>query len=889
MRIQDTAEYKRLQEGAKTHIPPWKKWGTYVSDRAWGTVREDYSANGEAWSYFPHDHAALRAYRWNEDGIAGLCDRYQVLNFSFAFWNGKDPLLKERFYGLGTWEGNHGEDVKEYYYYLDATPTFSYMKFLYKYPQSEYPYRDLWETNKNRNQNDLEYELIDTGIFDQNEYFDIFVEYAKEGPDDICIKMEIFNRANQAASLHVIPQLWFRNQWSWFDQPKPQPIITMEESKDAYTFITDDTKSESPHKVPYVYHLGKRYLYSPKGGEPLFTNNETNKNKLWGLPNDTPFVKDAFHGKVIRNEDCTNSKMLGTKAAVHYCFKDIPAKSSRTLRLRLTNSPLKYSESEIDAVIAKRKKEADEFYDAVQSKTARPEEKAIQRQAIAGLIWSQQFYHYDVSVWLVGDNTKNPPPQERKNVRNNHWRHLNSLRIFAMPDKWEYPWFAAWDLAFHTVTLALVDSTFAKEQLWLLLFDQFQHPNGEVPAYEWEFSDVNPPVQAWACLKVFEIEKKQEQKEDYDFLEQCFHKLLLNFAWWINRVDVSGRNIFEGGFLGLDNITMIDRSLKHKDGTHLDETDASGWMSMFCLNLTKIALILSKKNPNYELLATKFFEHFVYIAAAMRKGYWRDYDMWDETDGFFYSMRIFPDGSRQQFRIRSLVGVIPFFALDILDEKEAKAFPRFFQYFTWFLEHRHNLVDKCVHKLQTKDGVKYLFALMHPAEMKRFLHYIWDPTEFRSEYGIRSLSKYHEENPYTFQGNTVRYEPGESLERIKGGNSNWRGPIWMPTNYLIIDSLQKIGKVLDSDLQIQVGNENPIRPSQMAKEIAKRLIMLFEQDESGSRPIYGLWEKFQNDPHFNSHPLFFEHYHGDTGRGLGASHQTGWSSLIANLIQDLHE
>ncbi len=883
--IQKTAEYQRLQQDASS--PIWKKWGTYVADRAWGTVREDYSADGNAWAFFPHEHSRFRTYRWSEDGIAAFCDYYQVLIFSFAFWNGKDPYLKERFFGLATSEGNHGEDVKEYYYYLDATPSFSYMKFLYKYPQQAFPYQDLYEINKRREQNDLEYELIDTGIFDQDKYFDIFIEYAKSDPDDICIRLEALNRSDNPASLYVIPQLWFRNQWSWYSPKLPEPMITLEDNKDFFTFIADDMSMQSPKQILYDYHLGKRFLYAPKVGLAMFTNNETNREKLWGGANESLFVKDAFHRKIIERENSTHPENKGTKGAIAYFWENIAAKGSQKLELRFTNKRIHNPFADIDTIFTQRKKEADSFYTYFHPSRATDEEKKIQREAVAGLIWSRQFYHYDVHSWFIGDSTKNPPPLCRKDIRNNHWRHLHSLCIFSMPDKWEYPWFAAWDLSFHCVSIALVDPKYAKEQLWLLLLDRFQHPNGQIPAYEWEFSDVNPPVQGWASLKIFEIEKKYFQEEDYNFLEKCFHKLLLNFVWWVNRVDISGKNVFEGGFLGLDNISIMDRSERNKNNMRLDETDASGWMAMFCLNLMKIALVLSNKNSNYEQLATKFFEHFIYIAAALRKGYWRDYDMWDETDGFFYSVINYLDGRREHMKVRSLVGIVPFFALEILSEKELQSYPQFYHNFTWFIENRGYLVDKCVHKLSRKDGTKYLCSLMHPDELGRFLRYLWDPNEFRSEFGLRSLSKFHESHPYNHQGKMIYYEPGESFERIKGGNSNWRGPIWFPANYFVIQSLDRLATVLEEQIKISVNNEPAVSPGEMSKEFKRRLLKLFLPDASGSRPIYGLSEKFQKDPQFNQYTLFFEHYHGDTGRGLGASHQTGWSALILNLIQEL--
>lgn len=887
MKLDKTIEYKRLQEECKAVIPPWKKWGPYVCDRSWATVREDYSADGDAWNYFPFEQAHKRAYRWGEDGIAGICDRYQIFVLSFAFWNEKDSILKERLFGLSSSKGNHGEDVKEYYYHLDATPTFSYMKFLYKYPHSAFPYEELYEENKKRGTKDLEYELIDTGVFSEDRYFDIFIEYAKASCEDICIRVEVCNRSSKDAPIHLIPQLAFRNQWSFRDEPLKRPRISRIQQKGASCLHLNDKDMKSPTRLIFDYHLLDRYFYGPENAELLFTNNETNKKALWNEENENPYVKDAFHEKIIHKKDSVNPDLVGTKAAAHL-FSSIPGKSSKTFYFRVTNQRMNDPFQNIEKVFTKRKEEADEFYECVQPLNASKEEKKIQRQALAGMLWSQQVYLFDVSTWLVGDSKKNPPPNEREFIRNNHWRHLNSMRIFSMPDKWEYPWFAAWDLAFHTTTLALVDLHFAKEQLWMLLFDQFQHPNGQIPAYEWEFCDVNPPVQAWAVLKISEHEEKVTGSKDLDFLEKCFHKLLLNFAWWVNKIDATGKNVFEGGFLGLDNITVIDRSDKQIEG-QFDEADGAGWMAMFCYNLMKISLILSKRNKNYESLATKYFEHFVYIAAALRKGYWRNYDMLDEEDCFFYSALRKKDGTVDRFRIRSLVGIIPFFASGVLEEDEVLSHPEFHRNFHWFCKNRPNLVEKCIQAFEI-DGKKYhLFSLISTQEMEKFLGYIWDPKEFRSDYGLRSISKFHEKNPYEFKGKTVGYEPGESLVRIKGGNSNWRGPIWFPTSYLLVDSLKTLGNSLKDMVKIQTDNEKAVNLKQMADGFSERLIALFKLDKDQKRPIYGEYEKMQNDPHFRDHLLFFEHYHGDTGRGLGASHQTGWSGLVANLIQELYD
>ena len=876
------------ESGAGLFVPPAEKWGPYVAERGWGTVREDYSSDGDAWNYFPHDHARMRAYRRAEDGIAGLSDRFQILLFAPAFWNGADPILKERLFGLNSYEGNHGEDVKEIYYYLDAIPSHDYLKYLYKYPQEPFPYETLVEENQKRGTDEREYELIDTGVFDEDRYFDIFIEYAKADPEDLCIRIEAINRGPKKAPLHILPHLWFRNQWSWEKEPTPEPLITLGEGKKGeICLIADDARLPSPQYLLFDYHLGRRYLYSTPGGKPLFTNNESNRETLWGQPNTTPYVKDAFHRHLIQKEaGSVNPEMYGTKAAIHYFFPSVAPGKSAVVYLRFTSHTLDDPLSEIDSVIEKRKKETDLFYQSIHPEKATAEEKAIQRQAFAGLIWSKQTYLFDVGEWLQGDPV-NPPSPLHKNIRNFHWRHIVSMRVFSMPDKWEYPWFAAWDLTFQSLAYALIDVEFAKYQLWLLLFDQFQHPNGAVPAYEWEFSDVNPPVQAWAALKIFEYEKKKFGREDFAFLEKCFHKLLLNFAWWVNKVDSFGNNVFEGGFLGMDNIGFTDRSQKLPAGYLLDQSDGAGWMSLLCLNLMRIALTLSKNDPIYEGLGIKFFQHFIYVTAAMRKGYWRHYDMWDDKDGFFYSFMRHPNGKVDKMKIRSLVGIVPFFACDVWDENELKSFPEFYAAYQWMVEKRPNLTETCIQVIPHESGVKHLFGLLSAKEMEHFLTNIWDPNEFRSDYGLRSLSKYHEKNPARLQDIELAYEPGEATEKIKGGNSNWRGPIWFPLNFLLIDTLNRLSGVFKDSLKVQVGKEPKVTLAQMSESFSQRLIELFKKDKEGNRPIYADYEKFQKDPHFKDYLFFYEHFHGDTGRGLGASHQTGWTALVANLIDQL--
>lgn len=857
------AENKRLKEDLGKPVPRWHKWGPYVSERAWGTVREDYSADGNAWNYFPYDLSYSKAYRWGEDGIAGWCDRYQILVLAPAFWNGKDSVLKERHFGLSTFEGNHGEDVKEIYYYLDATPSHSYLKYLYKYPQAAFPYEKLLEENRKRSRSDPEYELIDTGVFAENRYFDIFIEYAKKDPEDLCIKVTVHNRGPEAAPFHLLMQLWFRNQWSWTGEPIPKPSIVS--GKEASLLIADDAKLPPLSNLSFEYRLGPRYLYGPPGAKLLFTENETGP-------------KEAFHHAIIRGEPCAEN---GTKGALHYFIESIPAGGVSELRFRFSDRSYPNPLEEVDAVIAERRKEADEFYAAIHPKEASEDDKRIQRQAFAGLIWNKQIYLYDVNRWMEGDNPRFPPPVERHSIRNEHWRHLNSMRVLLMPDKWEYPWFAAWDHAFHCVAYGLIDIDTAKEQLWLLLFDQFQHPNGQIPAYEWEFSDLNPPVQAWAALHLYEM----EGKKDRAFLERCFHKLLINFAWWVNKVDSQGHNVFEGGFLGFDNIAVLDRSQKLPGGAILQQSDGTGWMAIFSLNLMRIALELSRENKVYESLATKFFEHYVYIAHAMKIRGNRNFELWNEQEGFFYDVLSYPDGSFAQFRIRSLVGLIPLFAVELLEEDEIKEFREFHTNFHWFLNNRKDLVSPCVIPIARDGKEHFILTPMNQHQLQSVLKYVWDPHEFRAEYGLRSMSRYHEKHPFVFQDKQVGYEPSESHYALKGGNSNWRGPIWLPTTYMLIEALHKLSAAFGKTLMIHVKDEKPIDLSQMAQSFAKRAIKIFEKNGKGVRPVYGSNFPFAHDPHWMDYIHFYEYYNPETGKGLGASHQTGWSALVANLIK----
>jgi hypothetical protein len=891
--IKETNEYRRLHEPHTTPIAPWRRWGPYVTERAWGTVREDYSPDGAAWDYFPHDLARSKTYRWGEDGLAAVCDRYQLMVFALALWNGRDPILKERLFGLVPDEANHGEDVKEYYFYLDSTPTHSYMKYLFKYAHAEYPYRQLIEENGRRRSGHPfpEYELLDTGVFDEDRYFDVFVEYAKAGPEDLCVRIEAFNRGPEDAPLHVIPHLWFRNTWAWGKEPGPQPSIRLGEHGDGYvSIVADDAGVEQLRTLPFEYSLGTRYLYAEAGGQPLFTDNETNAPRVWGpgAQSRSPFVKDAFHRYIVNGENSVNHQNAGTKACFHYEALNVPAGGSVVVRLRLSDAPLDHPIAGVDDVIEIRRAEADEFYETIHPASATDEERRVQRQALAGMLWSKQIYIYDVSRWLEGDNPDWPPPDSRHNVRNKHWLHLNSMRVLSMPDKWEYPWFAAWDLAFHTVPLALVDAEFAKEQLWFMLFEQFQHPNGQIPAYEWEFSDMNPPVHAWAVWRVYNMDRIRSGKGDRKFLEKCFHKLLINFAWWVNKVDSEGNNVFEGGFLGLDNITVIDRSEPMPMGARLEQSDATGWMGMFCLNLMRIALELAHENKVYEGLATKFFQHYVYIGAAMKNMGNREYQLWDERDGYFYDVLRYADGSFHKFRVRSLVGIIPLFAVERLEESWLEPFPEFRGNLRWFLKNRQDLVQRCVTTVERDGDRVHILTIVDHEQLARILERVWDPTEFRSDYGLRSLSKYHEQRPFVFGESTVSYEPAESVAKLKGGNSNWRGPVWFPTSFMMIESLRKLGKAYGHDftIQSQAEGEGEQTLKGIAEGLANRMIGIFLPDGSGRRPVHADRAKFQEDPHWRDLLLFYEYFHGDTGEGLGASHQTGWTGVVASLIDE---
>jgi len=871
------AEKLRIIE-AQRRERHWRRWGPYLAERAWGTVREDYSTDGDAWRYFPFEQAHLRAYRWTEDGIAGICDNHQRLCFALAFWNGKDAILKERLFGLTGHQGNHGEDVKECYYYLDSTPTHSYMKCLYKYPQSEFPYEHLIRANRLRTRKDPELELIDTGVFDENRYFDIFIEYAKADTDDILIRITAVNRAAVPATLHVLPTVWFRNTWLW----KPgirKPVLRQ---SDASTMEIEDAT------------LGL-YRMTFEGGPPLlFTENESDARRLWGHDGASPYVKDSFHRYVINGEvDAVNPAQTGTKACAWYRF-DLTGGESRTIRLRLTNTTESTRMvSDIDGLFAERILEADEFYSFAPA-TLSEDGRRVQRQAFAGLLWSKQFYHFVVDTWLKGDPGQPEPPGNRLMGRNSNWIHLYNEDILSMPDKWEYPWYAAWDLAFHAIPLAMVDPDFAKTQLRLFLREWYLHPNGQIPAYEWSFADVNPPVHAWACWRVFKIDRKLNGVPDYPFLESVFHKLLLNFTWWVNRKDAEGSNIFEGGFLGMDNIGPFDRSMAAPMGGFIEQSDGTSWMALYCLNMLKIALELATHvNLIYEDIASKFFEHFLYIATAMNGP--EGHGLWDEEDGFFYDRLRVPDRGSIKLAVRSMVGLIPIFAVDTLEPATIDRLPGFRRRMEWFGRHRPDLC--CNIASFSPEGVesRRLLSVLDKDRLRRVLQRMLDEREFLSPHGLRAISKYHEDHPFVLPHNhreyRVDYEPAESTTDLFGGNSNWRGPVWFPVNFLMIESLQKYCWYFGDSFKIEypTGSGNCMNLSEVAAELSRRLSRIFLRDASGGRPVYGNSERFQTDPNFKDYLWFYEYFNGDTGAGIGASHQTGWTALVAKLLQQSGE
>ena len=877
------AEQQRLEEDArrKKH---WKRWGPYLSERAWGTVREDYSPDGSAWEYFPYDHARSRAYRWNEDGLAGICDRHQYICFALALWNGRDSILKERLFGLSGPEGNHGEDVKEYYFYLDSTPTHSYMKYLYKYPQAAFPYARLLEENRRRGRTAMEFELINSGCFDENRYFDVFVEYAKGSPEDLCIRIHVANRGPETAELTLLPTIWFRNTWSWGSDIR-RPRFKQQETMNHTSVI------ETNHD-----YYGFRRLLCEGHPTLLFTENETNTRRLYDDTEGSRYVKDSFHDYIVDGDkEAVNPERIGSKAAAHYVLT-LSAGATQSIRLRLTNEQRisRFTKQNFDAVFTARIREANEFYDSLAPSGLSEDARQVQRQAFAGLLWSKQFYHYDVSRWLKGDAIGGEPPRERLRGRNSDWTHLYNADVISMPDKWEYPWYAAWDLAFHCIPLALVDPTFAKEQLVLMLREWYMHPNGQIPAYEWAFGDVNPPVHAWAAWRVYKIEKKRKGVGDRLFLERVFHKLLLNFTWWVNRKDAEGKNIFEGGFLGLDNIGVFDRSSPLPIGGHIEQSDATSWMGMYCLNMLTMALELARENRAYEDVASKFFEHFVYICRAMNNIGGEKIELWDREDGFFYDVLRLPNGENKHLKVRSIVGLIPLFAVETLESELIDSLPRFKHRMQWFIENRPDFAQH-VETQSYEGGVRRFLALVGCNRLRSVLRYMLDEEEFLSPYGIRALSRYHKGHPYVLDvmghQHRVDYEPAESHTWLFGGNSNWRGPVWFPVNYLLIESLQKFHYFLGNAYKVEcpTGSGHQETLWEVADEISRRLTHIFLKNEAGLRPVFGGVETFHHDPNWQNYLPFYEYFHGDNGAGIGASHQTGWTGLVAKLIQQSGE
>jgi hypothetical protein len=882
------AEEKRLEE-SRLQKKYWKRWGCYVSERAWGTVREDYSADGSAWDYLPFDAARSRTFRWNEDGLAGICDRKQRTCFAVALWNENDDFLKERIFGLAGPEGNHGEDVKDYYFYLDSTPTHSYMKFLYKYPHAKFPYDWLRHENRNRTKQQPEFELLDTGIFNENKYFDVFVEYAKADTDDICIKITAFNRAETSAPLHILPTIWFRNRWTWFngvEKPKMQ-IERINAQNLSAVYLQEET-------------YGDYWLYAEGSSQFLFTENETNNQKLFNAPNASAYVKDGINDYVVnKKQDAVNPNQFGTKASAHYVL-NISGGSSETVYLRYTDQKLQPNShdsfiAECEEIFQKRIAEADEFYADVIPPNLADDAKSVMRQGLAGMLWSKQYYHFDVKRWLDGDPATPAPPKQRKNGRNAEWKHLYNADVISMPDKWEYPWYAAWDLAFHCVALAIVDAEFAKNQLILLLREWYMHPNGQVPAYEWKFDDVNPPVHAWAALRVYQIDKKRTGSGDREFLERIFHKLLLNFTWWVNRKDYEGNNVFEGGFLGLDNIGVFDRSAPIPMGGEIEQSDGTSWMAMFCLNMLAIAMELAKDNTAYEDVASKFFEHFVYISDAMNNIGNDNTELWNERDGFFYDVLHLPNARNFPLKVRSMVGLIPLFAVETIEEEWLEKLPGFKLRMEWFLKNRPDITDDIACMQVPGRENRRILALVNEERLRRVLHYMLSEAEFLSDYGIRALSRFHKNAPFflDFSGEIYRvdYEPAESTTGLFGGNSNWRGPIWFPLNYLLIESLQKYDFYYGENFKIEfpTGSEKMLTLWEVSQELSSRLSNIFLKNEDGTRAVYGAIEKFQTDAHWRDYLLFFEYFHGDNGAGLGANHQTGWTGLISKLLQQMGE
>jgi hypothetical protein len=881
------AEHSRLEE-ARERAVPWKKWGPYLSERQWGTVREDYSDGGDAWNYFSHDQARSRAYRWGEDGLAGICDSKQQLCFALALWNGKDPILKERLFGLTNSEGNHGEDVKEYYFYLDSTPTHSYMKYLYKYPQAPYPYGDLIENNRRRGRGAFEYELLDTGVFDKDRYFDVFVEYAKKSPEDLLIQISIHNRGHEAAQLHVLPTLWFRNEWSWAGITD-RPVLRQMGGTSSYGVIAANHPK-----------AGEMYLYCEGAVPLLFTENETNTQRIFGVPNRTPYVKDGINNFVVHGQrDAVNPGQRGTKAAPHYLIT-IGAGKCQLVRLRLTNvSPTELARtngehgapfgSHYEEVLRSRTQEADEFYATLIPASMDADAANVMRQALAGMLWSKQFYHYNVNKWLEERGADPYKPKRRMAPRNDQWHHMYNADVISMPDKWEYPWYAAWDLAFHVVALSLVDPDFGKQQLDLMLKEHYLHPNGQIPAYEWNFGDVNPPVHAMSTIFTYRLQKALCGEGDIPWLAQCFQKLLLNFTWWVNRKDRNGKNVFEGGFLGLDNIGVFDRSAPLPTGGSLEQADGTAWMGLFSLNMLEIAAELALDNSAFVDMALKFTEHFLWIASAMIHA-GDDTGMWDEEDGFFYDVLRLPDGRSQRLKVRSMVGLLPVCSVAIFEGELISKYPELGERLSWFLDARPELVAFIHNPRKAGYGGRRLGAILDETKLRRVLTKMLDENEFLSTYGIRSLSRYHADHPFVVhvggQEYRVSYLPAESDTGMFGGNSNWRGPIWMPVNLLLVRALLNYYSYYGNDFTIEcpTGSGRRMNLYQVAKEITDRLAKIFLKDKDGKRPVNGGSRPFQEDPHWRDHILFYEYFHGDNGAGLGASHQTGWTGTIARLM-----
>ncbi|QNS42052.1 glucosidase [Chryseobacterium manosquense] len=853
----------------------WKKWGPYVSNREWGLVREDYSANGDAWNFTTHDTAEARTYRWGEEGICGICDDKQLMVFSLGLWNKKDKMVKERFFGLTNGQGNHGEDVKEYFYYLDNTPTHSYMKMLYKYPQNAFPYDELIQKNADRNKQEAEYELIDTGVFDQNEYFDIFIEYAKSSPTDILVKITVNNKSKTDSPIILLPTIWFRNTWNWgYDDYKPN---LKSEKTDHITIERE--------KVDF------KNFYAKKSSKTLFCDNETNAVKLYQSPNKTSFPKDGINNFIISGKaDFINEKNTGTKASF-LIDEMISAETSQVFEFRLSDQDLNEPFKDFDEIFNKRKEEADEFYADIQNGIKSEDEKMVQRQAFAGMLWNKQFYHYNVSKWLKGDPAEIKPPKSREKIRNFEWTHLNNFDIISMPDKWEYPWYATWDLAFHTLSFSLIDPDFAKQQLKLFTLDWYMHPNGQLPAYEWNFSDVNPPVHAWAVFRIFKIDEALKGKPDLEFLETVFQKLLLNFTWWVNKKDSNGNNIFEGGFLGLDNVGIFDRSDTLPNGQRLEQADGTSWMAMFALNMMRISIELAQYNHIYEEMATKFFEHFLYIANALDNMGEYDFSLWDEEDEFFYDAISTNEGERMFLRLRTIVGLIPMFAVEVIEDEMLEKLPLFKARMDWIMENKPELAALVSHWEVKGQDSKHLLSLLRGHRLKRLLARMLDEKEFLSDYGVRSLSKIYEDKPFQIHLNdidySIKYTPAESDSGLFGGNSNWRGPIWFPINFLIIESLQRFFFYYSPDFMIEypTGSGNFANLDEIADELGSRLSKIFLKDENGNRAFNGQYPRFQEDENFKDYILFYEYFHGDNGRGVGASHQTGWTGLIAKILQ----